>query len=287
MDLFTVKVISFVAILIVAIVGGVIPLLSSKVTNSERFISLGNAFAGGLFLGVGFIHLLPEGIEAFTGYTNFPWGTLIATTGFAVFLLIDRVLFPDDQASDALRRRGTEKIYPYVLLAMLSIHSVVEGIALGLEEKIAGAMAIFIGILFHKGSVAFAFILSTNTAGIERKQQKYFLAIFSVMAPLGILLGTSSGFVFAATSGVYGVLQGVFNAFAAGTFIYIAVIDIIDKELTTHKLQMARCAANAVTSADDIPMPTQPDDRYLKFLLIMAAIVLVAFSTEWAHVPHN
>ena len=124
-DIVTVKAISFVAILAIAIVGGLIPLLSAKSTNSERFFSLGNAFAGGLFLGVGFIHLLPEGMEMLSAYSEFPWGAVTATAGFGVLLLLDRILFPEYQVSDSLRNSGTESIYPYVLLAMLSIHSIV------------------------------------------------------------------------------------------------------------------------------------------------------------------
>ena len=287
MDIVTVKVISFVAILAIAVAGGLIPLLSAKSTNSERFFSLGNAFAGGLFLGVGFIHLLPEGIEMLSEYSEFPWGAVTATAGFAVLLLLDRILFPEYQVSESLRKSGTETIYPYVLLAMLSIHSIVAGIALGLEEQIAGAVTLLIGIVFHKGPAAFALILSTHMAGIHRSRQKSFLAFFCVMTPLGIVIGVSSSVVFASASNAYGVLQGLFNAFAAGTFIYIAVIDIIDKELTTHQLELARYTVSAVAGEDDIPMPRQGDDRFAKFLLIVAGIVLVAFISEWAHAPHG
>ncbi len=287
MDIVTVKVISFVAILAIAVIGGLIPLLSAKSANSERFFSLGNAFAGGLFLGVGFIHLLPEGIEMLSAYSDFPWGAVTATVGFATLLLLDRIMFPEYQVSESFRKSGSESIYPYVLLAMLSIHSIVAGIALGLEEQVAGAVTLLIGIVFHKGPAAFALILSTHMAGIERSRQKGFLAFFCVMTPLGIVLGVSSSVVFAGTSNVYGVMQGLFNAFAAGTFIYIAVIDIIDKELTTHQLEMAQYAVSAVAGDDDVPMPRQGDDRLVKFSLIVVGIVLVAFISEWAHAPHS
>ena len=286
-DIVTVKAISFVVILAIAIVGGLIPLVSAKSTNSERFFSLGNAFAGGLFLGVGFIHLLPEGMEMLGAYSEFPWGAVTATAGFGVLLLLDRILFPEYRVGDSLRNSGTETIYPYVLLAMLSIHSIVAGIALGLEEHVAAAATLLIGIVFHKGPAAFALILSTHMAGIGRSRQKAFLAFFCVMTPLGIVLGVSSSVVFATSSGVYGVMQGVFNAFAAGTFIYIAVIDIIDKELTTHQLQIARYTVSAVVGEDDVPMPRQGDDRLAKFVLIVVGIVLVAWISDWTHGTHG
>lgn len=286
MDIVTLKVISFVAILAIAVIGGLIPLLSAKSANSERFFSLGNAFAGGLFLGVGFIHLLPEGIEMLSAYSDFPWGAVTATVGFAALLLIDRIMFPEYQVGESLRESGSESIYPYVLLAMLSIHSIVAGIALGLEEKIAGAVTLLIGIVFHKGPAAFALILSTHMAGIQRSRQKVFLAFFCVMTPLGIVLGVSSSVVLAGASNVYGVMQGVFSAFAAGTFIYIAVIDIIDKELTTHQIELAQDAVSTGSTNDDLPTRRRSDDRLVKFLLIVVGIVLVAFINEWSHAPH-
>lgn len=221
-----------------------------------------------------------------SAYSDFPWGAVIATFGFAALLLLDRILFPEYQVSESLSKSGNETIYPYVLLTMLSIHSIVAGIALGLEEHIAGAVTLLIGIVFHKGPAAFALILSTHMAGIHRSRQKAFLGFFCVMTPFGIVLGASSGVLFAASSNVYGAMQGVFNAFAAGTFIYIAVIDIIDKELTTHQLEMARYAVRASTGDDDVPMPRQGDDRLMKFLLIVVGIVLVASISEWAHAPH-
>ncbi len=59
-ELLTFKLIAAAAIFAVAIIGGVIPLFAARYMGSQRFFSLGNAFAGGLFLGIGFIHLLPD-----------------------------------------------------------------------------------------------------------------------------------------------------------------------------------------------------------------------------------
>ena len=287
MEIITLKVISLIAIFAIAIIGGLIPLISAKLGNSERFFSLGNAFAGGLFLGVGFIHLLPEGIQVLSAYSEFPWGSVAATVGFAVLLLLDRILFPEHKNAKTLQGAGSETIYPYVLLAMLSIHSIVAGIALGLEEQIAGSVAMLVGILFHKGPAAFALIVSAHSAGVARARQKSILAFFSVMTPLGIIFGIGSGVVFSSANDLHGIMQGAFNAFAAGTFIYIAVIDIIDKELRTHQLQTARYVVSAVVGEDDVPKPAHADDRYSKFVLIIVGIVLVAFISDWKHSPHE
>ena len=287
MDLISIKILSFFSILAIAIIGGSIPLWWAKWTESERFFSLGNAFAGGLFLGVGFMHLLPEGIEQLAHFSGFPLGTAVATAGFALLLLIDRVLFPENDLGEAIKEAGTRTFYPYVLLGMLSIHSIVAGVALGLEQHLAGAITLLVGILFHKGPAAFALILSARSGNVNPSRQRVFLGLFCLMTPLGILLGISGGSLFISEDRLYLLLQGIFNAFAAGTFIYIAVIDIIDKELTLHQLQIARYSVSAAVGNDDVAMPVPKRDRFLKFGLIVLGIVLVALISEWLHSAHG
>lgn len=284
MDLVAIQVLALLAIFAVAIVGGAIPLVSSKWTENERFFSLGNAFAGGLFLGLGFIHLLPEGIELLAPYSTFPWGAIAATTGFGLLLLLDRILFPDESIPNWLGESASEAFYPYVLLGMLGVHSLVAGVALGLETSVAGVVAMFIGIAAHKGAAAFALMVCAYSSGINRSRLKVFLAVFSVMTPIGIVLGISSGVLFRESGDVYAILQGSFSAFAGGTFIYIAVIDIISREFRTHHVDLSNKAPN-LSPRDEAHAPAVRD-RMLKFLLLAIGIALVAFVTAWAHPVH-
>ena len=283
MELLTFKVLALIAVAVIAVVGGLIPLASAKFSSSERFFSLGNAFAGGLFLGVGFIHLLPEGMEILSDHSHFPWGAVAATAGFTLLLLLDRILFPENLFSRANHAPISSVVYPFVLLVMLSIHSVVAGISLGLEQHTVGLLAMLAGILFHKGPAAFALIVSAHAAEVKRHQQKVMLAIFAVMTPLGIMFGIASGLILVPEGEGYAIMQGTFNCFAAGTFIYIAVVDIIDKELTMHQRQMARYVLSAVAGDEDVPMPVARDDRFWKFLLVIAGTVLVGLVTHLMH----
>ncbi len=43
-----------------AMAGGLAPLYVSRSPSSKRWLSLGNMFSGGIFLGGGLLHLLPE-----------------------------------------------------------------------------------------------------------------------------------------------------------------------------------------------------------------------------------
>ncbi|MYD43901.1 MAG: hypothetical protein F4W90_08425, partial [Gammaproteobacteria bacterium] len=273
LNVITIQLLALIAILAVAVCGGLIPLVSSQWAHSERFFSLGNAFAGGLFLGLGFIHLLPEGIELLAPYSSFPWGAFAGTAGFALLLLLDRILFASDEFSDASPPSREEALHPYVLLTMLSIHSIVAGIALGLETTVAGVVAMLFAIAFHKGPAAFALTVCAHSSGVSMARQWWFLALFCVMTPVGIVIGISSGVVWLESSDTYSILQGAFCAFAAGTFIYIAVIDIIDKELRTHHIDIAKEVVDPTQGVSSSERQKRHDDRLVKFLLIVVGIV--------------
>ena len=168
MSLLAIKIIAALAILAVGIAGGIIPLLVARQHGSRRFLSLGNSLAGGIFLGAGFIHLLPEAGEAFEEVAEYPLAPLLAAVGVGVLLLIDRVLFEGSARKDQ-DEEAPQPIYPLVLLLVLSIHSIIAGAALGLESEAATSVLVMLGILFHKGSAAFA--PDGQCAGFRRRQE--------------------------------------------------------------------------------------------------------------------
>ena len=282
MSLLTFKLLAAVAILAVAVIGGVIPLLAARHDFSRRFFSLGNAFAGGLFLGVGFIHLLPEGMEKLEGIVEFPLAALLAALGLGALLLIDRVIYGDHHADHSPGSAQLQQsVYPYVLLALLSIHSIIAGITLGLESNVIGSFVILLGILCHKGSAAFALMVCIYEAGIRAGKQKSMLAIFAIMTPLGVIIGLLMAAVLGEHENIAALIEGSFNAIAAGTFIYVAAVEIIDAEMSTREMRLAKYVLSALAGDDDVPMPVRDTDRVVKFVLIVVGISLMALLSEW------
>ena len=253
--------------------------------GSQRFFSLGNAFTGGLFLGLGFIHLLPEGIHELEELVDYPLGVLLATVGLGVLLLIDRVILGDRYGEEAPDTQHPRAIYPYVLMALLSVHSVIIGISLGLEDHVLASVVIIVGVLSHKGSESFALMVSTHTAGIAARGQKIILALFASMTPVGVLIGLIAAAGLGENETVTAWVIGAFNSFAAGTFIYMAIVEMIDAELARRDVRVAKFVMSVITGADDVPMPTKDTDRLLKFLLIIAGVALIAVLAQWTHVP--
>lgn len=60
----------------------------------------------------------------------------------------------------------------YALLIVLSIHSIIAGMALGTETAIVGAVVILVAILAHKGTEAFALGVSLLRGGLSLRRTR-------------------------------------------------------------------------------------------------------------------
>lgn len=268
------------AILAVAIGGGSIPILATRQRWSERFLSLGNAMAGGIFLGAGFLHLLPESDEALQELFEYRLAPLLAVAGVCILLFIDRVVFDAIRPHEAARaEQKTRPIHTHVLLIVLSIHSVIAGIALGLEGEVAASVLVMLAILFHKGSAAFALVVSVLASGSSAKQARPVLAAFSLMTPIGIALGAGATSLMEGAAAT--LVAGCFNALAAGTFIYVGILDVIHEEMSSFDDRLAHFTRSVLIGDDDVPMPAEDRDRILKFALVVVGLASMAVLGLW------
>ena len=281
MSLLTIKIIAALAILAIGIMGGIIPLLAARRHASRRFLSLGNALAGGIFLGGG-IHSSAPGSrqKLWKKWSTIPWPRCWRRSGVGVLLLIDRVVFETTRAAGMEQAGGLRQpIYPVVLLVVLSIHSIIAGIALGLVPEVAASVLMMLGILFHKGSAAFALMVSAHSAGADKARLRVLLTVFVLMTPLGILLGTVASNMLDGPAAR--VIEGSFNALAAGTFIYVAILDVIDAEMSRFDDRVARFVSSALMGEGDVAVPVRDTDRFLKFLLVIAGLGSMAVLGIW------
>lgn len=83
--------------LMIAIVGN-LPLRLHAFKSNQLLLSLTSAFAGGLFLSVGLLHLLPEAAASFDKYfeyeEKFPYAYLLVVVSFSVILFIEKIITP-------------------------------------------------------------------------------------------------------------------------------------------------------------------------------------------------
>ena len=89
------KVLYIVVLLFEALFMGLIPVFSKACTQSPKVMGLANAFSGGVFLAIAMMHVLPEQASNYVAlYPDaFPLPYLLMVCGYALILLIDRILF--------------------------------------------------------------------------------------------------------------------------------------------------------------------------------------------------
>jgi zinc transporter 1/2/3 len=228
------------AILAAGALGGAIPLRRSDThLQAGRFLGWGNALAAGVFLGAGLVHMLPDASEAWRelGF-EYPMAFLLAAGGFVLMLLVEHVLLPEsahemvhapsDERFAHLHDTGRTGFTAYAVLIALSVHSLMAGLALGAEPELAGAFVIFLAITAHKSTGGFALGVSLVRNQLPKHLAWSLLALFSLATPLGIGIGAALGELLEGRLRLG--FEATFLALAAGTFAYVATLDILRDE---------------------------------------------------------
>ena len=86
------KIVSIFVFLGMAMAFGLMPYYIKRFRTSTKFLSISNAFSGGLFLGIGLFHVLPESAEKLTQY-ELPWAYFCAYISYALILFVEKVAF--------------------------------------------------------------------------------------------------------------------------------------------------------------------------------------------------
>jgi zinc transporter 1/2/3 len=229
----TFKLIAAGLIFCAGLAGGVLAARFEASVHRDTITRLANSFAGGVFLGAGLLHMITDAREKFgqaLPEVEFPLVALLAGVGFLIILLIDKVVIRFGHHASENFERGS--VYPYVLMLALSVHSVIAGIALGLEDETVLATTILIAVLAHKATAAMALAISFTRGQLEAARQRKLLLLFFTMTPVGVLIGTTGAHFLEGADEA--LLEGIFDAIAAGTFLYISVVNILSEEFQTE-----------------------------------------------------
>jgi zinc transporter 1/2/3 len=230
------KIFSIIVVFLSGIGGGLLSLRWGMSRRAEILFSLGNALAGGIFLGAGLIHMLPDAAEGFhkvmPGF-DYPLPLLLCAAGFLLILFLEQILLKGHEPESAEGQTESRMFLPYVLTFVLSVHSILAGAALGAEDTLAGSVILFIAIIGHKASAAFALAVNLLRGKMAGAKVFNILLFFSTMTPLGIFLGSLLCSLLAMRPGE--ILEAVFDSLAAGTFLYIAALEVIREEFFLGK----------------------------------------------------
>jgi zinc and cadmium transporter len=261
-------------ILLISLMGGFVPLLG-KVSHSRLQLYL--SLSAGFMLGASFFHVMPDAMEAMK--SDFKFGVWMSL-GVVGLFCIERFIAPHSHEMDGGHHHGKEHsshhdghdhshdhshdhraaapaVAGWMAVLGLTIHTFMNGVGLAgqvdKDKDVAGlllpGLTIFLAIFMHKPADALAISTVLSRKGVERWKLILVQIGFVAMVPIGAA-------AFCLTKGAIqenlrGELTGAALAFSAGTFLFIALSDLLP-EVQFHR-----------------------HDRILLFLALLLGVVLM------------
>ncbi len=216
--------VSLISILFVTFAGGYFPLFNQEKAKRAKGFPLGESFTAGVFLALSLTLMLPSAShllgKAFPG-ADYPIASVILIAVFLLLLGLEHITKHIRETSEPTEYNLTPASIPIIMTVMIAIPSFFLGAALGVSATSA-AVFIFVAIITHKSSAAFALALKMVRSTLTRKQTFIIFSLFVFSTPLGIFFGQEIHQYLSSHTMV--VVKGAILSMAAGTFLYMATL---------------------------------------------------------------
>ena len=216
--------IALVSIVLGTWAGGYLPLFRREQARAVHGFPSGQAFTAGIFLALALTLMLPSAFgllrKAFPG-VDYPVASAIAIVAFLILLGLEHLIhhLKDDVNPDTVDL--SPPVIPVIMTLMIAIPSFFLGTALGVSNT-TQAVFIFIAIMAHKTSAAFALALKMVRSTMSRPQTFLVFSLFAFATPVGILVGSDIHRVMGGHAML--VVKGVILAMASGVFLYLGTL---------------------------------------------------------------
>ncbi|XP_037563438.1 zinc transporter ZIP1 isoform X2 [Dermacentor silvarum] len=112
-----------------------------------------------------------------------------------------------------------------LIVVALSFHSIFEGLSLGLQSTDQATWIMFLAISIHKFVIAFVVGFDMTASRMKARTILIYIAIFSVMSPLGALIGAVTKNKLEDSPVVAGL-----NGVATGTLLYVTFFEVLQRD---------------------------------------------------------
>lgn len=186
-------------------------------------------FSAGAVIGVAFFDLLPETIALGGEHYGVSFITSIVALGFIAYMILDRlIIFHGHSHTEDIAVHTHTEQRGIIGAGSLSIHSFLDGIAIGLAFQVSSAVGAVVAIAvlthdFSDGINTVNMILKNH--GGQREAFRWLL-----MDALAPVLGIFSTLFFTLPENILGLMLAVFSGF----FLYIGASDLLPESHHAH-----------------------------------------------------
>ncbi|KAG8430984.1 hypothetical protein GDO86_019612 [Hymenochirus boettgeri] len=260
---------SLVILFLLTVISGLVSLFvcrrqwsASSSGPHHRMISLSSCFAGGIFLSTCLLDMMPGYLSAINDALRelnitlqFPLQEFIMAMGFFLVLVMEQISLGYKEQSapseekNALLGSHDHTALPHVqmdvnaqlalrtmvLVLSLSLHSALEGVALGLQQGTMLKNSLV--LLVHKSILSFSLIVKLGQGRLHTRALLVCILLYSAMSPLGITIGLA---VSGIGDPVHKVTCSVLDGIIVGTFTYITFLEILPRDLSTNHQRIPR-----------------------------------------------
>ncbi|TKW08385.2 hypothetical protein SEVIR_6G025100v4 [Setaria viridis] len=142
---------------------------------------------------------------------------------------------PDDASSFAVSIR--HRVISQVLELGILVHSVIIGVSLGASLRPSTIRPLVGALSFHQFFEGIGLGGCIVQAKFKVRATMIMATFFSLTAPMGIALGIAITSSYSKHSATALVVEGVFNAAAAGILIYMSLVDLLAADFNNPRLQ--------------------------------------------------
>lgn len=273
----TYKLVAIASILLASAVGVLIPMLLKNFSGlrPEKPIHfLIKAFAAGVILATGFVHILPDAFESLTSpcIDENSWGSFPFTGFFAMASAIGTMMM-EAYATGFQRRSELRKAQPVegdeekgvelqhvhgsafsleksgssdlvrsrviaqILELGIVVHSVIIGISLGASGNPKTIKPLVAALSFHQFFEGLGLGGCISEAKYKRRAIAIMVLFFSLTTPAAIGVGIGISKTYDENSQTALIVEGILNSASAGILIYMALVDLIAADFLGSKMQ--------------------------------------------------
>lgn len=132
-----------------------------------------------------------------------------------------------------------------VLIIALSLHHIFEGLSLGLQSSVQRVFTLLIALMSHEMIISFSLGLQFVKCQYSLRRMLVTSFCCSIIMPIGVAVGMIMSEV-GATSSALDIANGVLQAFACGTFIYVTFFEILQEEINPHDTSIGKVTGAAL-----------------------------------------